>query len=56
MMNEKLNYEEWRKIFTVSISDEARKGLKEFHDIDADEEVEQAMRKEYVFYVNNVQP
>jgi nicotinamide riboside kinase len=54
MMNEKLTYEEWRKKYvgTVSISEEARKDLKEFHNIDADEEIEQAFRKEYEIYVN----
>jgi len=50
-MNEKLTYEEWREKY-VSISDEARKSLKELHNIDADKEVDQAVRKEYEFYVN----
>lgn len=55
-MNEKLSYEDWRERYvgSVSISDEARNSLKEFHNIDADEEVEQALRKEYDFYFNNV--
>ena len=50
----KLTYEEWREKFhgTVSISDDVRKELKEFHDIDADAEIELAIRKEYEFYLN----
>lgn len=52
MSEQKLTYEEWRKKYvgTVSISEEARKDLKEFHNINADEEVEQALRKMYETY------
>ena len=53
-MNEKLTYEEWRvqNVPTVIVSDEARRGLKEHHDINADAEVERAIRKEYEAYIN----
>lgn len=52
-MNEKLSYEDWleRNFGTVTISEEARQSLKELHDIDADSEVESAIRKEYEFYL-----
>lgn len=51
-MNEKLTFEEWRKRYTVTIADGVRENLKEFHNIDADKEIENAMRKEYEFYLN----
>jgi uncharacterized protein YijF (DUF1287 family) len=52
-MNErKLTYEEWRLMNTVVISDGARQALKEVH-IDAEAEVERAMRKEYESYLNS---
>jgi hypothetical protein len=52
MSEQKLTYEEWYKKYvgTVSISEEARKDLKEFHNLNADEEVEQALRKMYETY------
>lgn len=52
MSEQKLTYEEWYKKYvgTVSISEEARKDLKEFHNVNADEEVEQALRKMYETY------
>jgi len=51
----KLSYEEWRAkyIGTVTISEEAQKGLKDFHNLDAATEVESAIRKEYEFYLND---
>jgi len=51
-MKEKLTYEEWRLKHTAIVTDEVRKGLKEFHNIDADSEIESLMRKEYEFYLN----
>jgi hypothetical protein len=51
-MVQKLTYEQWREKFTTSVTDKARQALKEYHNIDADAEVEQAIRKEYDFYLN----
>ena len=51
-MVQKLTYEQWCEKFTISITDSARQALKEYHNIDADAEVEQARRKEYEFYIN----
>ena len=53
MNEQKLTYEEWRLRNTVVISDEARQALKEFNNINADAEVERAMRKEYESYLNS---
>jgi len=47
----KYSYEDWRKKNTVEISTEAVEGLKNIG-IDATEEVEAAMRKEYEGYLN----
>jgi hypothetical protein len=38
---------------TVVISEEVGQALKEFNNINADAEVERAMRKEYEFYLNS---
>lgn len=53
-MNEKLTYEEWRKRYfgKVTIAEGVREDLMQFHNIDADKEIENAMRKEYEFYLN----
>lgn len=54
-MNEKLTYEEWRKRYnTVSWSDDIKSQLKELHNIDADAEIEAAMRMEYDFYLKGI--
>jgi hypothetical protein len=52
MNKQKLTYDEWRLRNTVVISDEVYQALKKFNNIDADAEVERAMRKEYEFYLN----
>lgn len=52
-MNEKLTYEEWRKKYTVEITEDAKNGLKDIHNIDAEKEIESAMRMEYEWYLNN---
>ena len=39
-------------LLTQSVTDEVRQALKEYHNIDADAEVEQVKRKEYEFYIN----
>jgi hypothetical protein len=51
-MVQKLTYEQWCEKFTISITDKVRHSLKEYHNIDADAEVDQARRKEYEFYIN----
>jgi hypothetical protein len=51
-MAQKLTYEQWCEKFTISVTDKVRQELKEYHNIDADAEVEQARRKEYEFYIN----
>ena len=51
-MIQKLTYEQWCEKFMTSVTDEVRQSLKEYHNIDADAEVEQARRKEYEFYIN----
>ena len=53
MNKQKLTYDEWRLRNTVVISDEVYQSLKKFNNIDADAEVERAMRKEYEFYLNS---
>ena len=53
-MNEKLTYEEWRKRYTVSLADDIKLQLKELHNIDADAEIEAAMRLEYDFYLEGI--
>jgi hypothetical protein len=39
-------------LLTQSVTDEVRQALKEYHNINADAEVEQVRRKEYEFYIN----
>lgn len=53
-MNEKLTYEEWRKRYTVSLGDDIKSQLQELHGIDADAEIEAAMRLEYKFYLDGI--
>jgi len=53
-MNEKLTYEEWRKRYTVSLDDDIKSQLQELHNIDADAEIEAAMRLEYKFYLDGI--
>lgn len=51
-MKEKLTYKEWRVRHIVNISPEVKEDLKKFHNIDAVDEIEKAMRKEYEYYLN----
>ena len=53
-MNEKLSYEEWCEKYrgTIVVPDNVRRDLKEFHDIDADAEIEGVIRKEYEVYLS----
>ena len=53
-MNTKLTYEEWRNRYCgqVAMSADLKEELHQLHNIDADKEIEAAMRKEYEFYLN----
>ena len=55
MANEKLSYEEWRERMSVVVTDEVRNHMKKFHNLNADEEVEKALKKEYEVYINGEQ-
>jgi hypothetical protein len=50
-MAQKLTYEEWRSLNTVVIDTGVSEALKQQHNIDADAEVESAMRREYEAYL-----
>lgn len=51
MANQTLTYEQWRERYSVEISDAARQELHELHNIDADLEIETAMRRKYNSYI-----
>lgn len=53
-MNEQLSYEEWRSRYwgQVTMADELKAELKQLHNIDANQEIESAMRREYELYLN----
>ncbi len=46
-----LSYNEWKERMAVVVTDEARKKMKELHNLDADLEVEKALQKEYQNYL-----
>lgn len=48
----KLPFEEWRVKFAVNFTDEARKAMKEIHNLDLDVEAESVLRKEYDLYAS----
>lgn len=50
---EKLSYEKWRQVYTVKIDHQMIEDLSNFHDIDADEEIEKIMKQEYQWYLDN---
>jgi hypothetical protein len=50
-MAQELTYEEWRSLNTVVIDTGVSAALKQLHNIDADAEVESAMRREYEAYL-----
>lgn len=50
-MNEKLSYGEWRKQYTITISEEVISELQKHHSIDAHKEIEAGLRQEYDNYV-----
>jgi hypothetical protein len=52
MENQKLTYDEWRKRYSIEITEAARTELLELHDIDADLEIDSVMRQEYERYIN----
>jgi hypothetical protein len=53
-MSTKLTYEEWRNRYCgkVTMAEDLKEELRQFHNIDAVKEIEAAMRKEYEFYLN----
>jgi len=56
MANEKLSYDEWRERMSVVVTDEVRAHMKKYHNLDADVEVEKALKKEYEVYLTGEQP
>jgi hypothetical protein len=50
----KLTYEEWRAIHAVRTTESVVSDLQKKHNIDANTEIEKAMRQEYDYYVNAV--
>jgi hypothetical protein len=50
-MTEPLSYEEWRIKNQTTITPYAIETLKKFHNLDAEKEVEEIMKHEYVNYV-----
>lgn len=52
MANQKLTYEQWRERYSVEITETARTELKTLHNMDADLEVEQMMRRKYTDYMD----
>lgn len=47
----KLSYDKWRAKHHITITDNAIEGLKKFHGLDAMEEVEKLMKREYEIYL-----
>ena len=48
----KLSYSEWKKKFgTITVTDDIRRVLKDVHGVDATEEVDFALKKEYWCYL-----
>ena len=52
--NEKLTYEEWCMLYfgQIAIPEDVKEDLKRLHNVDADEEIESMIRREYNFYIN----
>lgn len=48
---EKLSYDEWRKHYTVNVSESVIEEMQKFHNVDARAEVEKAMQYEYQNYL-----
>lgn len=52
-MSEKLSYEEWKKKFAeVILTKEAKEDLTRSHNFDLHKEIENALIREYEFYIN----
>jgi hypothetical protein len=53
-MNEKLTYEQWhaKQFSKVTVAEDVKENLRQFYNIDAAKEIENAMRKEYALYLN----
>ena len=52
-MTYKLTYEQWKEKHNITVSENVRKAIKDLHDLDADQEVEQVLLKEYEFYLEH---
>lgn len=54
-MNVKLSYEEWQWMYwgKVSMAEDLKAEVRQLHNVDADEEIENIMRLEYQSYLNN---
>ena len=52
-MTYKLTYEQWKEQHNITVSEDVRKAIKDLHGLDADQEVEQALLKEYEFYLEH---
>jgi len=52
--NEKLTYEEWCVLYfgQITIPEDVKEDLKRLHNVDADKEIEVAIRKRYDYYLN----
>ena len=49
-----MTYEEWRnKINPPEITDQLKAEILKYHNIDADAEIENALRREYQWYLDN---
>jgi hypothetical protein len=51
----KLSYDEWRKHYTVDITEDAIEDLQRLHKVDAKFEIEKAMQFEYDLYLSKQQ-
>lgn len=53
-MNQKLSFEEWQWMYwgKVTMAEDLKEELRQLHNIDADQEIENVMRTEYQSYLN----
>ena len=51
-MKEKLTFEEWCEKYTLPVTDEIRQDMKNRFNLDADKEIELALRAQYQIYIN----
>ncbi len=50
-MNNLLTYEEFKEKYTVNIGDDVKRALAALHGVDAEAEIEAAIRREYADYL-----